>query len=97
MEIELKRAMGPDEAGLEEADGVVAAHEEVQNLRVAWPRDPCRDTEETPGFEGHEAELAAYHRGFVRRNRGRRDEESREKALTLGCPGNLDLAVYVEG
>lgn len=97
MEIELKGAMGPDEAGLEDADGVVAAREEVRKPRAAWPRDPCRDVEETPGFEGHGTELAAYHRGFVRRNRGRRDEEPQEKALTLGCPGNLDLAAHVEG
>ncbi len=97
MEIELQGALGPDESGVEEAGGVVAARKEVQKLRATWPGDLCRATEETPGFEGHKAKLAAYHRGFVRRNRERRDEEPREKAKTICRPRSLDLAAHVEG
>lgn len=74
----------------------MATREQVEALKRDWRWDPCYEIEETPGFEEHEEELRAYHEEFVRQNRARRDEELRKKALRMGCPGNVELAAYVE-
>lgn len=73
------------------------SREEVQKLKADWRRDPCYEIEETPSFEEHAEELRAYREEFERRNRELGDEILREKAARIGCPGNLDLAGYVEG
>lgn len=75
----------------------MATREQVEALKRDWKRDPCYEIEETPGFEEHREELRAYNEEFVRQNLKRRDEMLREKALRMGCPGNVELAAYVEG
>lgn len=40
----------------------MATREEIESLKEGWVRDACWDIEDTPGFEEHREELAAFHK-----------------------------------
>lgn len=70
--------------------------QEIFVLKGQWEDDPCWDIEDTEGFEAHREELLSY-----RKEREARWEQAykarlEKRAESLGCPGNLDLAEYVE-
>ncbi|MFC0808973.1 hypothetical protein ACFHWW_26630 [Ensifer sp. P24N7] len=74
----------------------MASAKELQRLKDSWLRDPTWDIEDTEGFEDHAEEL----RAFAEAHRIEQEKEYQNrilaKAIALGCPGNIDLAVYVE-
>jgi hypothetical protein len=73
------------------------SREEVERLKQSWKSDPHWDLEETAGYEYYRDELAAYRKQVRESAELRRLIALRDKAETLGCPGNLKLAEYVEG
>ena len=69
---------------------------EVFELKQQWKADPSWDIEDTEGFEAHHDELLAF-RMECEAEWEQQDKTRLEKrAVSLGCPGNLDLARYVE-
>jgi len=74
----------------------MATAAEIANLKSQWVTDPCWDIEDTPGMQGHREELHSFREQMERQWSLERVERWEAKALTLGCPGNILLAQYVE-
>lgn len=69
---------------------------EIAALKDNWRADACWDIEDTEGFEDHYDELLAYRKEWEARWEQRRYERLAEKAMQLGIPDNMKLAVYIE-
>lgn len=70
--------------------------EEVHDLKAQWCGDPVWDLEDTEGFEAHRDELAAFAKQQMDLWDAQAEARLTAKAESLGCPGNLILAGYVE-
>ena len=70
--------------------------EEIHDLKAQWCADPVWDLEDTEGFEAHRAELAAFAKQQIDLWDAQVEARLTTKAESLGCPGNLTLAGYVE-
>ena len=68
---------------------------EIRDLKAQWLADPIWDIEKTEGFEAHETELRRFSDDAHARWEKERQERLEEKATSLGCPGNIQLAAYV--
>lgn len=70
--------------------------EEIEQLKQSWLADPCWDIYTTDGFECHEFELMQFQAEWEGRWEANRRAALEQKAASLGVPGNLDLARYLE-
>lgn len=74
----------------------MATEMELNDLKASWLNDPIWDLEETEGFEEHADEL----RAFAEAHRIQREKDYQDritaKAIALGCPGNFELAAYID-
>jgi hypothetical protein len=75
---------------------IIRTAEEVQELCRNWRGDPCWDLETTEGFEAHAPELLEYRLEWESRWTRQREARLAAKADTMGIPGNLKLAAYIE-
>ncbi len=71
--------------------------DEVKALCRNWRADPCWDLETTEGFETHAPELLEYRMEWEATRQRERDARLAAKAETMGIPGNVKLAAYIEG
>lgn len=69
---------------------------EVFELKQQWKADPSWDIEDTEGFEAHHDELLAFRKECEAEWEQQDKTRLEKRAESLGCPGNLDLARYVE-
>ena len=69
---------------------------EVFQLREQWKDDPSWDIEDTEGFEAHREELLVFRKDCETAWEQEEAARLEKRAESLGCPGNLDLARYVE-
>lgn len=69
---------------------------EVDALKQNWLNDPCWDIETTEGFEDHHDNLLAFRLEREAAWQRKRSMQLAERAVELGVPGNLVLALYVE-
>lgn len=70
--------------------------EDLINLKNEWCADPYWDLEDSPGFEAHHDELQAFSQELDARWDAENHARLEERANLLGCPGNLELAQYIE-
>ena len=69
---------------------------EIDALKRDWSRDPNWDIEETDGFEDHYHELLEHRLEMESQWRREKEASHEAKAERLGCPGNVQLARYIE-
>jgi len=69
---------------------------EITALKASWAADPCWDLEDTEGFEDHTDELKQYREEQEASWEADRTKKLEHLAETLGCPGNIRLASYID-
>lgn len=68
---------------------------EIERLKEEWSRDPTWDIEDTPGYEEHREELAAWSEAKHEEWERKRIEKFLADANRIGCAENPQLAEYV--
>ncbi len=70
--------------------------EEVEHLKQAWFGDPFWDIKDTEGFEDYITELTQYQMACEFNWEQATNQRLQVKAASLGIPGNLTLAKYID-
>lgn len=78
------------------APAVRRTPEEIAELIRQWEEGPHWQLSETEGFEAHRPELAAHEEAAHRAWSDAAERRILARTAELGCPGNLQLAIYVD-
>ena len=70
--------------------------EEVETLKKAWFDEPIWDIKDTEGFEDYITELTQYQKACEFNWEQQSNQRLQAKAASLGIPGNLTLAKYID-
>lgn len=68
----------------------------VEKLKQDWMQDGAWDLEAVEGFEAYQDELRAFSNNVFVANREREAKRIHLVSEKMGCPGNIELAQYIE-